>query len=279
MIAIGGEVLKNVHRAAVVAHDRNQIDRRHLRADEFLGRLKCAQLIGGTHGGHIEVERKQPAIFVAFVVRWFRARSACAQALVDLDSSSSRLSTEPAVWQFQRGPGARRNVIVCGDVVFGDREVLRSEAANRIALLVFDDDRFDHKLHLDRKSVVVLPIGERFWPICCAVDETAKSKREAARRVYALLEPHSHGGLQTAHRVDRLRQAKLRAFKRGNPAAENGMVHQVCCINASVKIKVLAGAKRALHRAVKTELTRSGDGVSACRSPSAGSRCREGCGV
>ena len=67
-VAVGGEVLQHIDRTAVVAQDRDQIGGGHLRADEMLRGAKRAQLVGGLHGGHIEVEREQAAIFVAFVL-------------------------------------------------------------------------------------------------------------------------------------------------------------------------------------------------------------------
>ena len=65
LVAIRGEVLQNVDGAALVAHDRHQVDGGHLRADELFGSLQRAQLVSGPHGRHIEVEREQAAILVA----------------------------------------------------------------------------------------------------------------------------------------------------------------------------------------------------------------------
>ena len=44
-------------------------------------------------------------------------------------------------------------------VVFGYGEIFCRQAANGIALLVFDDDSFDYELHLHRHGVGVLRVG------------------------------------------------------------------------------------------------------------------------
>ena len=77
LVAIGGEVLEDIDRATLVAEDGDQVDGGHLRAEELLGGGERAQLVGRTHGRHVEVEREQAAILVALVVRRLRARSAC----------------------------------------------------------------------------------------------------------------------------------------------------------------------------------------------------------
>ena len=58
-IAVGREVLQNVHRAALIAHDRHQVRCGHLRADEFLRGVERAHLVGRRHGRHVEIERQQ----------------------------------------------------------------------------------------------------------------------------------------------------------------------------------------------------------------------------
>ena len=64
-VMIVREILQHVDRSAGIAQNRYKIRWRHLRPDEFLRRIECAQLIGGRHGGHVEVKGQQPAIFIA----------------------------------------------------------------------------------------------------------------------------------------------------------------------------------------------------------------------
>jgi hypothetical protein len=83
-IAILSEILQNVNGTGVITHDRDEVRRRHLRADELLGSLKSAQLVGRAHRGHIEVESQQAAIFVAFVIGGFWSDLLVRQSLVYL---------------------------------------------------------------------------------------------------------------------------------------------------------------------------------------------------
>src|SRR6185437_16438557 len=79
-------------------------------------------------------------------------------------------------------------------------------------------------------------------------------RRGGERQVYAWSEPQPYGGLHAAHRIGVLRKTELKVAKHRVPCAENGMVQQVRGFDARVEIKVLAGAKGALHASIKAEL-------------------------
>ncbi len=123
LVAIGGEVLKDVDGTALVAEDGDEIDGCHLRAEKLFGGRKRAELVGRTHGGHVEIESEQAAILVAFAVRGF-GRDLCAgEALVELDLFGAGRCN-------RQGRCARGEVLVLakGDclrcAVLGDGEVL-----------------------------------------------------------------------------------------------------------------------------------------------------------
>ena len=140
-------------------------------------------------------------------------------------------------------------------VVFGHREVFRREAVNGIALLVFDHDRFNDKLHLHRQRVSC-PAHRRL-----VLADLLRSRRRGSEDVKKTSRSEfAHRQNLTRIVVCRLRiglaacgRPNCVLFTRGNPAAEDGMIQQVGCIDARIKEKVLVGPEGALHRAVEAE--------------------------
>jgi hypothetical protein len=160
LVAIGGEVLQNIDRAALVAQDGDQIDGGHLGADELLRRGERAKLVGRIHGGHVEVERQQAAILVALVVGvyGFRRDLRVRELLVDLDVFVPGFDAAVArrvlgeVLMLADADGLR-------DAIFGDGEVFGGESGNGLAVFVFDDDGFDNQLHFHGERVALRCIG------------------------------------------------------------------------------------------------------------------------
>jgi len=70
-LAIVGEILHHLNRAAGVLHDGDQIGPCHLRSDESLRRIESAQLLGLRHSAHVEIDRQQPPVFVAQIAGRF----------------------------------------------------------------------------------------------------------------------------------------------------------------------------------------------------------------
>ena len=153
LVAIGGEVLQDVDRAALVAEDGDQIDGGHLRAEEFLCGGERAQLVGRAHGGHVEVKRKQAAILVATAFRGFGRDLSAGEVLVDFDlfragrgGDGTGASSAARSWCSQK-------LIVCGAPSSVTVKSLAVSPGNEFALLVFDHDRFDHQLRLGGEGV------------------------------------------------------------------------------------------------------------------------------
>ncbi len=84
-VAVVGEILQHLDRAAGIAHDGHQIGGCHLRSDELLRGGERAQLIRGRHGGHVEIQSQQPAIFVASVARRFGRDLGSVELVVDVN--------------------------------------------------------------------------------------------------------------------------------------------------------------------------------------------------
>ncbi len=151
-IAVGRKVLQDVHRSALVAHDRHQVHGRHLRANEFFRSFERAHLVGGRQRGHIEIQGQQPLIFVALVVHGFRRNGLARQLVIDRNVLTGR------VHRRQRLGGFGQILMLAefdrlGDAVFRKHKIFGRESANEVTLLILDLNSFDHqiRLHLDRK--------------------------------------------------------------------------------------------------------------------------------
>ncbi len=151
LVAIAGEVLQDVDRAALVAEDGYEIDGCHLRAEELFSRRKGAELVSRAHRRHVEIESQQAAILVAFAVRSFRRDLCASETLVELELFGAGRCD-------RQGQCVRGKVLVLaeGDLlwcaVLGDREVLCGESKDEFSLLILHHHCFDDQLRLDRDS-------------------------------------------------------------------------------------------------------------------------------
>jgi hypothetical protein len=145
---VRGKVLQHVDRAALIAHDRYEIDRRHLGADELLCRCQCAQLIVGPHGAHVEVEREQTAIAVLRLTGDLGCDRGAGQPLVDLDllwGGSGRFD----IWS-GRELLMLEELDGLGHTILGEGEVLPGQVVDGFAVLVLHHDCFNHELRFER---------------------------------------------------------------------------------------------------------------------------------
>ena len=83
-IAVGRKVLQHIDRAALIAQQRDEVGCGHLGANEFFSGRECANLIRRPHRAHIEIERKQPVIFVPGFAVAFGRDGGAGQTLIDL---------------------------------------------------------------------------------------------------------------------------------------------------------------------------------------------------
>ena len=152
LVAVGGEILENVDGAALVAEDGDEVDGGHLGAEELLGGFEGADLVAGTHGGHVEVEGEEALVFVLVGGGRFGADLGAGQAFVEAGVLGGGLRFG------QEGGGVGEGLALdeadgLGGAVFGDGEVFRGEAGDEVALLVLDGDGLDDELGLDGEGV------------------------------------------------------------------------------------------------------------------------------
>ena len=144
-VAVGGEVLEDVHRSAIEAHDGDQVGGGHLRAHEGLRRGQRAQLIAGLHGGHVKVEHQQTLVFVLVAVRRLWREFGAGERFVDGDIFVGRLAA-------RQGSGRSVELLVLEDfdglrhAALGDREIFCREAGDKVAFFVLHYDGFDDQL-------------------------------------------------------------------------------------------------------------------------------------
>ena len=141
---VAGEILLHPYRASAERHDRQQIRRLHLRIDERLRGGVRPHLIGGRHGGEVEVQDEKAPIPIAGVA-WRR----------NGDLSLRRGRCTDVGWSARRGLSRARVRRPIGKAlefdeadrlrlaVLGDDEVVRRQSFNRPAIPVLDAHGLD----------------------------------------------------------------------------------------------------------------------------------------
>jgi hypothetical protein len=129
-----------------------------LGTDELFRSGEGAELVAGGHGAHVEVESEEAAVFVAEVFGSFGCELGAGELFVDGDGFVF------GVGLGQRLGGGGKDLVVAEadllrDAVFGEDEVLGSEAFDGLALLVADGDGFDDELGADGEGVGLLGGG------------------------------------------------------------------------------------------------------------------------
>ena len=166
LVAIGGEVLQDVDRAALVAQDGDEIGGCHLGAEELFRGRERAQLVGRPHGGHVEIKSQQAAILVAFVFRRFGRDLGAGEALVEFDLFGCRGARRARATHWRRGPDARRKLIFCGTPSSVIAKSLAVSPWMSLPCLSFTTTVSTTSCDLTVSVKFGDSLGDLFWPVC-----------------------------------------------------------------------------------------------------------------
>ena len=168
-VAIVGEILQHLHRARLV---NVMMATRSAGVICVRMNLRAASKARNWSAGGMAVISKYSASSRRSLIadvsgrfgRNLRLRQACGmrRGFGGLRCRRRRIGrSSGSFWIFEEADGLRH-------AVFGDGEIFRGQAFDRLAVLVFDRDRLDHQLRVGLKRGCRASGRGAFWPICCA---------------------------------------------------------------------------------------------------------------